>query len=182
MFEAMAPRACGYASTPLGRLLVFTAGPDLVGLFFDGHARTPKDLPGDAAPHGLLNEVRDQVGEYFRGDRTRFDLPIRLQGTPFQAAVWSALLDIPYGGTSTYAQIASRIGHPRAARAVGAANGRNPISIIVPCHRLVGADGGLTGYGWGVERKRWLLDLESAGPGCGRPVGVSELRGSGAGE
>ena len=181
MFKAMAARAYGYASTPLGRVLVVTTGAHLVGLFFDGHARTPKDAGGDASPVALLNQVRDQVDEYFRGDRKRFDLPIRLLGTPFQVAVWSALLDIPYGRTSTYGQIASRIGHPRAARAVGAANGRNPISIIVPCHRLVGADGGLTGYGWGIERKRRLLDLESAGQGYDRPVGVSELRGSGAG-
>jgi methylated-DNA-[protein]-cysteine S-methyltransferase len=103
-----------------------------------------------------------QLDEYFQGVRTRFDLPVRLEGTPFQLEVWSALLDLPYGTTSTYGQVAERIGRPQAARAVGAANGQNPVSIIVPCHRLVGADGGLTGYGWGLDRKRRLLEVEGA--------------------
>ena len=161
----LAARSYRYASTPLGRLLLVTAGSDLVGLYFDGHARCPIAPEAAAAPDATLHMVQRQLDEYFQGRRTRFELPLRLEGTPFQIAVWSALLDIPYGTTSTYADLATHIGRPRAARAVGAANGRNPISIIVPCHRLIGADGGLTGYGWGIDRKRHLLDLEGAIPG-----------------
>jgi methylated-DNA-[protein]-cysteine S-methyltransferase len=160
----MAPRLIGYVPTLLGQILVVTAGCELVGLYFDGHARTPSVSECKSGAVELLSMVGDQLDEYFRGVRTRFELPVRLQGTPFQLAVWSALLDIPHGRTSTYAQVAARIGRPRAARAVGAANGRNPISIVVPCHRLIGADGGLTGYGWGLDRKRRLLELEGADP------------------
>jgi methylated-DNA-[protein]-cysteine S-methyltransferase len=163
-------RSYGYATTPLGRVLVVTAGGALVGLFFDGHVRTPDLREHRAAPDELLNSVRAQLDEYFRGVRGRFDLPIRLEGTPFQLAAWSALVEIPFGTTSTYARLAERIGRPRAARAVGAANGRNPISIVIPCHRLVGAGGGLTGYGWGLDRKRRLLELEGALP---RPADVA---------
>jgi methylated-DNA-[protein]-cysteine S-methyltransferase len=106
--------------------------------------------------------VRRQLDEYFDGRRTVFTVPLRLVGTPFQVAVWEALLQVPYGATTTYGDLAARLGRPTASRAVGAANGRNPVSVIVPCHRLVGADGGLTGYGWGVERKAWLLAHEQA--------------------
>ena len=102
-----------------------------------------------------------QLEEYFAGRRTRFDLPLDLQGTPFQRRVWSALLAIPYGETLTYGELARRIGRPAAARAVGHANGSNPISVIVPCHRLIGANGTLVDYGGGIERKRFLLSLES---------------------
>jgi methylated-DNA-[protein]-cysteine S-methyltransferase len=160
----IAPRTHGYASTPLGRVLVVAAGGQLTGLYFAGHARTPGVDGSEAAPAGLVSLVRGQLDEYFQGLRERFDLPIRLQGTPFQVEVWSALLEIPFGRTSTYAQVAGAIGRPRAARAVGAANGRNPISIVVPCHRLIGTGGGLTGYGWGLDRKRRLLELEGADP------------------
>jgi methylated-DNA-[protein]-cysteine S-methyltransferase len=162
MMKAKVPRSHGYASTPLGRVLILSDGGELVGLAFDGHTRTPGVRGRAAGSDGLLSATRVQLDEYFQGVRTRFDLPVRLEGTPFQVAVWSALLDLPYGTTSTYGQVAERIGRPRAARAVGAANGQNPVSIIVPCHRLVGADGGLTGYGWGVDRKRRLLELEGA--------------------
>jgi methylated-DNA-[protein]-cysteine S-methyltransferase len=150
----------GYASTPLGRVLVVASGQDLVGLSFDGLDRTPavSRLPdlGSAA----LVEVRRQLDEYFAGIRTAFDVPLRLEGTPFQLEVWSALMDIPLGTVATYGQIARRLGRPAAARAVGAANGRNPISIVVPCHRLVGTGGDLTGYGGGLDRKQWLLAHE----------------------
>jgi methylated-DNA-[protein]-cysteine S-methyltransferase len=109
-----------------------------------------------------MRALTDQLDDYFRGARTRFDVPLRFEGTAFQMAVWSALVEIPFGQTSTYAHLAERIGRPGAARAVGAANGQNPISIVVPCHRLIGASGDLTGYGWGLDRKRRLLELEGA--------------------
>jgi len=150
----------GYASTPLGRIRVVTSGQDLAGLFFDGRERTPaaSDL-ADREPDAH-SAVRTQLGEYFAGARSTFDLPLRLEGTPFQLEVWAALLDIPLGTVATYGEIARQLGRARAARAVGAANGRNPISIVVPCHRLVGAAGNLTGYGGGLDRKRWLLAHE----------------------
>jgi methylated-DNA-[protein]-cysteine S-methyltransferase len=162
--EAVSPRQHGYAATPLGRVLVVTAGGELVGLHFAGHARTPGVLGHTRGTCEPMIMVRDQLEEYFSGDRTRFALPLRLDGTPFQIAVWAALLEIPYGRTSTYGEIAALIGRPRGARAVGAANGQNPISIVVPCHRLIGADGALTGYGWGLDRKRRLLELEGGDP------------------
>jgi methylated-DNA-[protein]-cysteine S-methyltransferase len=162
--ETVSPRQYGYAATPLGQVLVLTAGGELVGLHFAGHARTPDIRDDTRATREPMVMVRDQLEEYFRGDRTRFELPLRLEGTPFQIAVWSALLEIPYGRTSTYGEIAALLGRPRGARAVGAANGQNPISIVVPCHRLIGADGALTGYGWGLDRKRRLLELEGGDP------------------
>lgn len=161
-------RTYGYASTPLGRLLVVATGGEITGIHFARHARTPRVDGSDAAQDGLMSTVRSQLDEYFQGSRQRFDLPIRLLGTPFQVEVWSALLELPFGRTSTYAEVAGAIGRPRAARAVGAANGRNPISIVVPCHRLIGADGSLTGYGWGLDRKRRLLELEGAVPASKR--------------
>ena len=108
----------------------------------------------------MLGRARDEIGEYFDGRRKRFDLPLELVGTPFQCQVWQALLEIPFGQTATYGAIARRCGRPRAVRAVGAAVGRNPVSIIVPCHRVLGSDGSLTGYAGGLPRKRALLSLE----------------------
>jgi methylated-DNA-[protein]-cysteine S-methyltransferase len=150
----------GYASTPLGRVLVVTSGHDLVGLSFDRLDRAPA-VPGlpDSVSEALV-EVRKQLDEYFAGIRTAFDVPLRLEGTLFQLEVWSALMDIPLGTVATYGQIARQLGRPAAARAVGAANGRNPISIVVPCHRLVGTGGDLTGYGGGLDRKESLLAHE----------------------
>jgi methylated-DNA-[protein]-cysteine S-methyltransferase len=150
----------GYATTPLGRVLLVTSGQDLVGLFFDGQDQTPATGGLPDRESGALAAIRTQLDEYFAGLRTSFDVPIRLEGTSFQVEVWSALLDIPVGTVATYGEIAQQLGRPAAARAVGAANGRNPISIVVPCHRLVGSGGGLTGYGWGLDRKRWLLAHE----------------------
>jgi methylated-DNA-[protein]-cysteine S-methyltransferase len=150
----------GDVETPLGRVVVVTAGDALVGLWFDGSAGTPPLSGPTEGTDELFALVGRQLDEYFSGARTRFDVPIRLNGTPFQCEVWSALLTIPHARTSTYGAIARRIGRPAAARAVGAANGHNPISIVVPCHRLVGSDGGLTGYGGGLDRKAWLLDHE----------------------
>ncbi|HVV57493.1 MAG TPA: methylated-DNA--[protein]-cysteine S-methyltransferase [Gaiellaceae bacterium] len=111
---------------------------------------------------GVLDETARQLAEYFAGSRTAFDLPLDLVGTPFQLAAWRALADIPYGSTVTYAEQAARIGRPLAIRAVGAANGANPVPIVLPCHRIVGADGSLTGFGGGLELKRFLLDHEAA--------------------
>jgi methylated-DNA-[protein]-cysteine S-methyltransferase len=179
IIEAAALRTIGYASTPLGRVLIVTADGALVGLYFDGHERTPS--VGDVASRSsqLLTSVEGQLDEYFHRARTQFDLPIRLEGTSFQLAVWSALLDIPYGQTRAYASVAELVGRPRAARAVGAANGHNPISIIVPCHRLVGSDGALTGYGWGVDRKRSLLELEGGDPSAGMAAALPLERSGG---
>ena len=109
----------------------------------------------------LFADAREQLGQYFRGERRDFDLPIQLDGNRFELSVWSALRSIPYGETASYGEIARALGHPDAPRAVGAANGRNPVAIIVPCHRVIGADGSLTGYGGGLERKRFLLELEA---------------------
>jgi methylated-DNA-[protein]-cysteine S-methyltransferase len=109
----------------------------------------------------LLADAREQLEQYFRGERRQFDLPLKLEGNSFELAVWRALRGIPYGETASYGEVARELGHPDAPRAVGAANGRNPVAIIVPCHRVIGADGSLTGYGGGLERKRFLLDLEA---------------------
>jgi methylated-DNA-[protein]-cysteine S-methyltransferase len=108
-----------------------------------------------------FDDVREQLAEYFCGDRHEFEIELALEGNAFELAVWEALARIPYGETVSYGQIAREIGHPDAPRAVGAANGRNPVAVIVPCHRVIGADGSLTGYGGGLERKRFLLDLEA---------------------
>jgi methylated-DNA-[protein]-cysteine S-methyltransferase len=108
----------------------------------------------------VLTEVMGQVGEYFAGERTHFDIPITFVGTEFQRRVWTALRSTPYGRTASYGEIARQIGNPAASRAVGRANGRNPIGIVVPCHRVVGSTGHLTGYGGGLERKRFLLEFE----------------------
>jgi methylated-DNA-[protein]-cysteine S-methyltransferase len=157
----MEPFACYcYLPSPLGQLLAVGEGLFLRGLYMTGH----KGAPGPAADWLRADEpfddVRRQLGEYFAGRRQQFDLPLRLAGTPFQRLVWQELARIPFGTTITYAQLAQRIGKPGAARAVGHANARNPISIIVPCHRVIGADGELVGYGGGLANKRWLLDFE----------------------
>jgi methylated-DNA-[protein]-cysteine S-methyltransferase len=127
---------------------------------------TRRHGPHEVAPEWVRDDApfaaaHAQLDEYFAGDRTEFDLPLHPSGTPFQLKVWDALRTIPYGEVRSYGEIAEQIGKPGAARAVGLANGRNPISIIVPCHRVIGASGALTGYGGGLERKQALLDLES---------------------
>jgi methylated-DNA-[protein]-cysteine S-methyltransferase len=111
--------------------------------------------------HPVLRQARRELAEYFARERTSFDVPLGAAGTPFQKAVWAALVTIPYGETRGYAALARQIGRPTAARAVGAANGRNPLSIIVPCHRVVGSDGSLTGFAGGLDAKRYLLELET---------------------
>jgi methylated-DNA-[protein]-cysteine S-methyltransferase len=128
----------------------------------DGHAlpRPPLDDP-EAPP---LAAAAAQLDEYFAGERRDFDLELDLRGTEFQRAVWDELLRIPYGETMSYGELARRLGRPERVRAVGAANGRNPVAIVVPCHRVIGADGSLTGYGGGLDRKRALLAVEGSAP------------------
>lgn len=150
-----------YVDSPIGRLLLTSDGTALTGLFMEPSrkAQSTEGWTQDATIKPLAAAVR-QLEEYFAGARREFDLPLRLEGSPFQKRVWRELTEIPYGVTWSYGQLAKRIGNPNASRAVGLANGRNPISILVPCHRVIGADGTLTGYGGGLERKRWLLAHE----------------------
>ncbi len=155
-----------HVPSPLGSLLLVgrTCGDALAlqGIYFDGapHAEdvVPPDAREDAA---VFHRAVEQLEAYFEGERTSFDIDLAPYGTEFQREVWRALAAIPYGETRTYVEIASAIGKPRAVRAVGAANGRNPLSIVVPCHRVIGRDGTLTGYAGGIENKRKLLALES---------------------
>lgn len=149
--------------SPVGTLRLATDGQHLTAVYFSEHRHAPRDLgaeigEGDAPP--VLQETARQLRQYFAGTRTDFALPLSADGTQFQQRVWAALARIPYGTTWSYRQLADAVGSPGAARAVGMANGRNPISIVVPCHRVVGASGAITGYGGGVERKQLLLDLE----------------------
>jgi methylated-DNA-[protein]-cysteine S-methyltransferase len=154
-----------HLDSPVGRIRL-TGRDDgvLTGLHLADHDRCPPAPADGARDETAFDGVREQLDEYFAGTRTEFDVPLALDGSPFQVEVWTALRTITYGETSSYAEIARMIGRPSAVRAVGAANGRNPISIIVPCHRVIGANGSLTGYGWGVERKAWLLQFERFGP------------------
>ena len=150
-----------YAS-PLGPMLVAATGRGLAGLWFEGQKHLPESAAWPWQPaHPVLRRTVHQLDEYFAGRRLTFELPLDLQGgTAFQQSVWLALLAIPRGGTASYGGLGRRIGNPAAVRAVGAAVGRNPISIVVPCHRVIGADGSLTGYAGGLARKTALLDLE----------------------
>lgn len=135
----------------------------LHGVWFDRNVWPPSvdDTWSEVANDPVLTLTGQQLDEYFAGSRQRFDLPFAPIGTPFQREVWAALRELPFGGTSTYGELAVALGRPAAARAVGAANGRNPWSVIVPCHRLIAAGGSLVRYGGGLDRKRWLLDHES---------------------
>jgi methylated-DNA-[protein]-cysteine S-methyltransferase len=146
----------------------FESSVGILRLFSRGDALVALSLPDrDAPPEGIekltpvLRETRAQLAAYFAGDDLRFDLPLAPEGTPFQRKVWDALLEIPAGATATYGEIAARIGKPHAARAVGMANHDNPIAIIIPCHRVIGANKKLTGYGGGLPMKAWLLSHES---------------------
>lgn len=146
--------------SPLGPLRLLATDAVLVGLYMPEHKGAPERAATPAPGHPVLERCRAQLVEYFAGDRAGFDVPLAPGGTRFQRAVWDALLEIPYGQVRSYGALAARLGRPRAARAVGAANGSNPISILVPCHRVVGAGGSLTGYAGGVARKQWLLEHE----------------------
>ncbi len=148
-----------FYDSPPGRILIVENGSAITGLCFadTDKADSPKAVLKETT---LLKKTAVQLGEYFAGKRKSFDLPLLLEGTPFQLQVWKALQDIPYGQTRSYRQIAGAIGNEKACRAVGMANSKNPISIIVPCHRVIGAGGKLVGYGGGLERKAYLLNLE----------------------
>ena len=170
--------------SPIGELTLVSDGSALIGIYMTRQRPAPPNdggidsaaaaaaaaavavLPESVVRAGwvrddhALREARRQLEAYFAGELELFDLPVTMHGTPFQLRVWEALRSIPYGETVSYAEIARRIGNATAVRAVGAANGRNPVPIVVPCHRVIGADGSLTGYGGGIERKKWLLAHE----------------------
>lgn len=155
-------------SSPLGELRLFSDGDELVGLMLPGDTT----LTGTACSTPVLEATRTQLAEYFAGTRRDFDLPLAPRGTGFQQIVWRALTTIGYGETWSYGQLARAIGRPAASRAVGAANGRNPLAIIVPCHRVIGANGTLTGYGGGLPAKKWLLQHEQK---HGGPAAIGTL-------
>ncbi len=149
--------------SPVGELTLVAAPDGLAAILWENEkpGRVRLNVVARDDHHPVLRETERQLGEYFAGMRTRFDVPLGFAGTDFQQAVWSALLTIPFGETRSYAQIAAQIGRPGASRAVGAANGRNPLSIIAPCHRAIGSNGTLTGFAGGLEAKRLLLALEA---------------------
>jgi methylated-DNA-[protein]-cysteine S-methyltransferase len=147
--------------SPLGELLLRGDGKSLCGLHMQGGRTRLEVDPSWQRADQRFCDVSSQLAEYFDGTRTEFDVPLSLRGPDFERRVWHELCRIPYGQTRSYGEIAAAVGDPSAARAVGTANARNPIAIIVPCHRVIGADGSLTGFGGGLERKRTLLDLEA---------------------
>jgi methylated-DNA-[protein]-cysteine S-methyltransferase len=151
--------------SPVGPLTLAGHNEVLTHLRMDDQAHPPSGRNEWKRDEHAFPKVVDQLDAYFAGELTEFDVAIDLEGTAFQRRVWAALLDIPYGGTWSYGAVAKRIGQPTASRAVGMANGRNPVAIIVPCHRVIGSTGTLTGYGGGLDRKRTLLDLERRRPG-----------------
>jgi methylated-DNA-[protein]-cysteine S-methyltransferase len=148
--------------SPVGRLTLIGGDAGLAAVLWenDRPGRVKLEVLEEKPRHPVLMEAARQLKDYFAGRRTRFDLKLDFRGTDFQKKVWKALLTIPHGETRSYAQIARQIGKPKAVRAVGAANGRNPISIIAPCHRVIGSNGALTGFAGGLDAKQLLLDLE----------------------
>ncbi len=148
--------------SPIGPLTLMAHDGVLTHLVMEDQAHATDTPPGSRRDDDAFDEVRTQLDQYFAGTRTRFDVPMRLGGTDFQRQVWAQLCAIPYGETISYGELARRVGNPKASRAVGLANGRNPVAVIVPCHRVIAADGSLGGYGGGLERKTHLLDLERA--------------------
>ncbi|WP_235811007.1 methylated-DNA--[protein]-cysteine S-methyltransferase [Aequorivita aquimaris] len=152
-----------YVDTPIGILMLsFNEKFELVSAIF------PKDEITLPVANGLgsvkIQRVKKQFEEYFNGTRKTFDIPLSPEGTEFQKKVWTELLNIPYGETTTYQQMANKLGDPKVIRAAASANGKNPISIVIPCHRVIGSDGSLTGYAGGLHRKKWLLEHESPSP------------------
>lgn len=157
--------------SPVGELTLTATDEGLTGVYFERGSHPPSErdvstwVRDDGArgrASAVLAEAKAQLASYFAGERTTFDLPLAPRGTDFQQRVWTELRAIAFGATTSYGDIARKIGAPKAVRAVGAANGRNPLPIIVPCHRVVGSDGSLTGFGGGIEKKQWLLQHEGA--------------------
>jgi methylated-DNA-[protein]-cysteine S-methyltransferase len=152
--------------SPVGPLTLVSADGQLIGCYFANtefaQQQRAKQRNAPSATDAVLTLARRELNEYFAGSLTKFSVPIALHGTDFQCQVWRALRSIPFGETASYGEIAKRLGRPKAVRAVGGANGQNPICIFVPCHRVIGASGALTGFGGGLERKRYLLALERA--------------------
>ena len=146
--------------SPIGSLTLVAVDGMLAGLYMEQHRYAPDRSTFGPRDPAVFAAAAAQLEEYFAGERREFDIPVVFEGTPFQQTVWRALQEIPCGETMSYRELAERIGRPSASRAVGLANGHNPISIVVPCHRVVGSNGSLTGYGGGIERKRYLLNLE----------------------
>jgi methylated-DNA-[protein]-cysteine S-methyltransferase len=159
--------------SPIGELLLAGDGQALHRLSMQGGKDPVVPGPGWRRTEAPFGAVREQLDEYFSGRRTGFDVELHLTGTPFQVEVWNALREIPYGTTISYGELARRVGRPTGARAVGAANGRNPIAVVVPCHRVIGADGSLTGFGGGTDRKRALLGLEAQTAGTTLHLGLN---------
>jgi methylated-DNA-[protein]-cysteine S-methyltransferase len=172
-----------YVESPIGRLMLTSDGAALTGLYMDLYRNKPIKRPDPGvdwvqnATQGALPAAARQLKEYFTGARREFDLPLKMEGSEFQQRVWRELTKIPFGKTWSYGQLAKRIGNPNGSRAVGLANGRNPIAIIVPCHRVIGADGSLTGFGGGLDRKEWLLTHEGY-PGT-RSLDLGDVANSG---
>ena len=168
--------------SPIGTLLLAASEQGLRAIYMSRQRHVPDEpeqnwkpvTREDAAQCAILERAREQLDEYFAGARSQFDLPLDLVGTAFQRSVWKGLCGIAFGATISYGELARRIGNARAVRAVGLANGRNPVSIVVPCHRVIGADGSMTGYGGGIDRKRYLLALESRV--AGHPRGQAEAQ------
>ena len=159
--------------SPVGPLTLIAEGDQLIGLHFDSDPNGVAPRPGWTRDDRRFRGVTSQLDQYFAGRRRTFELPLAPRGTAFRKLVWKALQAIPYGETATYGEIARAIGQPHASRAIGSANHHNPLAIVIPCHRVIGADGSLTGYGGGLPRKRLLLDLESGSqPDLFAPRGV----------
>jgi methylated-DNA-[protein]-cysteine S-methyltransferase len=148
--------------SPIGELTLTAVGGVLTGVHMNEQRHTPKIPDGCERDDAGFAHVVAQLDAYFAGELTDFELPMEMRGTDFQRRVWAALSEIPYGETISYGELARRVGNPKASRAVGLANGRNPVAIVVPCHRVIGADGSLTGYGGGLQRKVWLLEHEAS--------------------
>ncbi len=158
-----APSVTTSIPSPIGTLTLSGSDGHLTGLSMDGQAHLRPAPAMQERDDAWFGDIVAQLEAYFSGSLTEFDIPIRLEGgTEFQQTVWEHLVDIPYGTTISYGELARRVGNPNASRAVGLANGRNPIALIVPCHRVIGSNGQLTGYGGGLDRKTWLLEHESA--------------------
>ncbi|RXJ74615.1 cysteine methyltransferase [Veronia nyctiphanis] len=150
-----------YYESPIGKLTLLASEKGLTAIYFENH-KLPTSIPENLINNPVTFEkVCDQLDEYFSGGRKAFDIELDMGGTAFQKKVWQELTDIPYGETISYQELAIRVGNPKASRAVGAANGKNPLSIIIPCHRVIAKNGKLTGYAGGVQAKKWLLEFEA---------------------